>query len=151
MPFVRGFLRTVRRGHPDQGLPGGEDPVDPDYGLGEEGPDQGLPGGGDLTKPLPKPPPGVWPPLTPSHPIQPAPPNVPPGAIWPPVGGPDQGLPPASPGAPDQGLPAGGRPGAPDQGLPSRKFWVVAGIPGVGWRYVCVDPTLIVPAPAPHR
>jgi hypothetical protein len=44
MPFVRGFLRVVRRGHPDQGLPGGEGPVDPDYGLEEGHPDQGLPG-----------------------------------------------------------------------------------------------------------
>jgi hypothetical protein len=38
--------------------------------------------------------------------------------------------------------------------LPSGKFWVVAGIPGVGWRYVCVDPSLeagmpLPPAPAP--
>jgi hypothetical protein len=33
------------------------------------------------------------------------------------------------------------------------KFWVVAGIPGHGWRYVCVDPSLRVdntlPTPPP--
>jgi len=35
------------------------------------------------------------------------------------------------------------RPGRhPDQGLPP------GGIPGVGWRYVCVDPSL---KPVPHR
>jgi hypothetical protein len=152
MPFVAGFLRVRRRGHPDQGLPGGEGPVDPDYGIGEEHPDQGLPGGGLYPdQGLPTPPPGVWPPLTPSHPIQPAPPGTPPGSIWPPVGGPShpiapgdvgpgQGL-PRPPGAPDQGLPA--RPVGPDQGLPKpQTYWVVCGIPGVGWRYVCVDPSL---------
>jgi hypothetical protein len=162
MPFVSGFLRIRRPGrHPDQGLPPGEGPVDPGYGVGEEHPDQGLPGesGGFLPdNSLPTPPPGVWPPLTPSHPIQPAPPGTPPGSIWPPVGGPvdpgygvgverpDQGLPPA-PARPDQGLP--GRPARPDQGLPKPEvYWVVAGIPGVGWRYVCVDPSL---KPVPHR
>lgn len=42
---------------------------------------------------LPVPPPGVWPPLTPSHPIVPVPPDypMPPGAIWPPVYPPDPG------------------------------------------------------------
>jgi hypothetical protein len=47
---------------------------------------------------------------------------------------PDQGLPPTSPGVPDHGLPG------------AQKFWVVAGIPGVGWRYVCVDPNAVVPS-----
>jgi hypothetical protein len=42
----------------------------------------------------------------------------------------------------------------PDNTLPSQKFWVVCGIPGIGWRYVCVDPSLVAgmplpPAPAP--
>jgi hypothetical protein len=165
MPFVSGFLRIRSGDHPDHELPGGgapdnELPGAPVY------PDQGLPA----------PPPGVWPPLTPSHPIQPAPPGTPPGVIWPPVGAPphpdhglppsaghpDQGLPP-SPGHPDQGLPRPpvrpdqGLPptgGAPDQGLPSKTYWVVCGIPGVGWRYVAVDPSLtvsppIAPTPAP--
>jgi hypothetical protein len=164
MPFVTGFLRVRRRGgHPDQGLPGeGEGSTDPDDGIEGEGPDQGLPALPPVrpdapNQGLPRPPPGVFPPLTPSHPIQPARPGVPPGTIWPPVGGPDQGLPdepgapgqglpPGAPGAPGQGLP--GRPVGPDQGLPSKTFWVVAGIPGVGWRYICVDPSL---KPTPHR
>ena len=141
MPFVSGFLRMRRRGHPDQGLPDGEGPVDPDYGIGEEHPDQGLPPLGlGPDNGLPKPPPGVWPPLTPSHPIQPTPPGVPPGTIWPPVW-------PVDPGygvgieRPDQGLP--GAPAQPDQGLPQpQTYWVVAGIPGVGWRYIAVDPSL---------
>jgi hypothetical protein len=149
MPFVAGFLRIRRRGglgggHPDQGLP---EIDEPDGGGGEDiHPDQGLP----------EPPPGIWPPLTPSHPIQPAPPGTPPGAIWPPVGGrperpvrPDQGLPGGGPVRPDQGLPV--TPPAPDQGLPERPkvYWVVAGIPGVGWRYVAVDPAAIPPRPEP--
>ena len=191
MPFVSGFLHVREAGRPDQGLPPGEGPVDPGYGVGEGHPDQGLPPLSGLRPDngLPKPPPGVWPPLTPSHPIQPAPPGTPPGAIWPPVfpERPDQGLPPGRPARPDQGLPGSppapdqglpptggsppkpdqglpgsppapdqglppGRPARPDQGLPRPQvFWVVAGIPGVGWRYVCVDPSLTVdntlPAP----
>jgi hypothetical protein len=170
MPFVSGFLRLRRRGHPDQGLPDGEGPVDPDYGIGEEHPDQGLPPMGGLhpDQGLPRPPPGVWPPLTPTHPIAPTPPGVPPGTIWPPVfpvdpgygvgiERPDQGLPPTpgQPPRPDQGLPpTPGQPPRPDQGLPGSQphpdqglpkpqtYWVVAGIPGVGWRYIAVDPTL---------
>jgi hypothetical protein len=154
MPFVSGFLRVRRGGHPDQGLPGVEGPVDPGYGIEEGHPDQGLPGLPPYPdQGLPTPPAGVWPPLTPSHPIQPAPPGTPPGTIWPPVWPvdpgygvgserPDQGLPPA-PGAPDQGLPQPGRPVHPDQGLPRPQvYYIVAGIPGVGWRYVAVDPTL---------
>jgi hypothetical protein len=177
MPFVSGFLRLRRRGgHPDQGLPPIDELVDPGYGV-----DEGAEVGGGLPDhELPTPPPGIWPPLTPSHPIQPAPPGTPPGAMWPPVdpgygvgagrpprpgqglprppgggGAPDQGLPrpPGGGGAPDQGLPAPGapdqglpgRPGlpvGPDQGLPSKTYWVIAGIPGVGWRYIAVDPSL---------
>jgi hypothetical protein len=127
MPFVSGFLRVRRRaGHPDQGLPGEEGgevdnslpgiegPVDPDYGL-------------------PEPPPGVWPPPVPAHPIQPAPHDTPPGTIWP------------SPGRPAHPIAPGGSPGAPSHpiapGVPTR-FWVVAGIPGYGWRYICVDTSL---------
>ena len=165
MPRVTGFLRVLGRGHPDQGLPGGEGPVDPDYGIGSEHPDNGLPPLGSGAGPdngLPVQPPGVWPPLTPSHPIQPTPPsiNVPPGTIWPPVFPPDPGY-----GVgiehPDQGLPGGGAPPSPDHGLPggsrpvdpgyghSGTFWVVAGIPGVGWRYVCVDPSLKPGHPLP--
>jgi hypothetical protein len=160
MPFVSGFLRIRTGDHPDHELPGGEVP------------DQGLPGAPVYPdQGLPTPPPGVWPPLTPSHPIQPAPPGTPPGVIWPPVGAPprpDHGLPPTggAPPRPDQGLPPTGGapprpdqglpppPAHPDQGLPSKTYWVVCGIPGVGWRYVAVDPSLtvsppIAPTPAP--
>ena len=158
MPRVKGFLRVMRRGHPDHGLPGEELPVDPDYGI-----DEGEIGGGEL----PEPPEGIFPPLTPSHPIQPALPGTPPGTIWPPVNGrperpsrpiapgglpvrPDQGLPPAGgtppvPGAPDQGLP--GRPSLPERPDRPKVYWVIAGIPGVGWRYIAVDPDLIPPLP----
>src|SRR5580765_395419 len=152
MPYVSGFLRTRHTpGHPDQGLPEGERPVDPGYGIDI---------GAGIDNSLPMPPPGVWPPLTPSHPIQPAPPGTPPGVIWPPIyggGHPDQGL-PTPPVRPDQGLPGSqphpdqGLPGSqphPDHGLPSKTYWVVVGIPGVGWRYVAVDPTLTVGYPLP--
>jgi hypothetical protein len=131
-------------------------PVDPGYGVGSEHPDQGLPGGGLYPdQGLPIPPPGIWPPPTVSHPIVPIPPGseVPPGTIWPPPGGPlypSHGLPgepprpdntlPGQPPRPDNTLP--GQPGHPDNALPSQKFWIVAGIPGYGWRYVCVDPSL---------
>ena len=160
MPFVSGFLRVRGGGHPDQGLPGHEGETDPGYGLDLGGhPDQGLPGGGNIPGHLPAPPP-TWPPLSASHPIQPAP-GVPPGTIWPSPGRPDrpnQGLPggghasgqpvpPPSGGRPDQGLPS--TPGTPGHDLPSNTFWVVAGIPGVGWRYVCVDPSLTAGTPLP--
>jgi hypothetical protein len=92
--------------------PGGG--VDPDWGIDEGGrPDNELPGSGNRPdNSLPDPPPGVWPGPTPSHPIVPVPPDEPtePGTIWPPAPGNATG-----------------------------KFWVVAGIPGHGWRYVCID------------
>jgi hypothetical protein len=99
-------------------------------------PDQGLPpavpGFPDNT--LPEPPPGVWPPPVVSHPIQPAPPHTPPGTIWP----------PANPARPDQGLPK--PPPSVDNKPPgvNTKFWIVAGIPGYGWKYVCIDTSLVV-------
>lgn len=153
-------------GHPDQGLPGYGHP---DQGLPDEQPgiDQGLPPFPEQG--LPMPPSGTFPPPSVSHPIVPAPPGTPPGAIWPSPGNPpiwsggvhprpphgpgrpdrpDQGLPPGQPDQPDQGLP-GGSGGHPDQGLPSGTFWIVAGIPGVGWRYVCVDPSLVAGHPLP--
>lgn len=125
MPFVSGWLRMRRRGHPDQGLPGEEGETDPGYGVEEGAPDQGLPPL-DPEAPnqgLPRPPPGIWPPPSPSHPIEPVPPGdgTPPGTIWP-------------------------SPGTPEHPIASQKFWVVAGIPGVGWRYVCVDPSLMPPS-----
>lgn len=173
MPFVRGFLRVVRRGgRPDQGLPEVQPPVDPDYGIeegGEEGIWPGLPGQG-LPKP-PQPPPGVWPPPTPDIPIQPLPPqwpgmpkppiNLPPGMIWPNPNPPSVGggpiVPPNVPGQPlppTPGLPpsVGGGPIEPAQ-----KFVVLVWISGgYGWRYVVVDPSLvptppIAPTPEPKR
>lgn len=156
MPYVAVSSSPIRVRHT-----GGS--ADPDYGIEAGSPDQGLPGnqpGIDNT--LPYPPPGVWPPPTIANPIVPIPPgtSVPPGTIWPSPGGPvhpghglpvqpghpDQGL-PSAPVRPGQGLPA--QPGHPDQSLPSSTFWVVAGIPGLGWRYVCVDPSLEVGMPLP--
>jgi hypothetical protein len=112
MPFVKGFLRIRRRrGHPDQGLPGIDEPVDPDYGIPEEG--EPPPG---VDNELPSPPPGIWPGPHPGHPIVPVPPDMPeeppPGSIW-----------PKPPGA------------------PSGNFVVIAWIPGHGWKYVVVDPS----------
>ena len=106
-------------GHPDQGLPDYERPVDPNYGVG-----------GDHVWPpvsLPPLPPGVWPsppvgmwppsrPGVPSHPI----------VIYPPR--PDQGLPPTG-GKPDQGLPPTGSPPKPDQGLPGSQPGVDNSLP----------------------
>lgn len=164
MPLVSGFLRVRRRR-------GGGGPVDPDYGIDEGdiggAPDQGLPGMDYPDQGLPEPPPGIWPPPTISHPIQPADPDTPPGTIWPPVGHPSHPWRPVPgrPPAPGQGLPtpppvAGQplppvQPGAPSHpiapGLPA-KFWIVAGIPGYGWKYVCVEPSAgqpIQPVPPP--
>jgi hypothetical protein len=117
---------------------------------------------------LPEPgPPGVFPPLTPSHPIQPAPPGTPPGAIWPPVGHPSHPI-AGTPGHPSQGLPtppsgtlptrppvAPGHDLPPGQGgvvtppIASKTYWLIAGVPGVGWRYVAIDPSLVVGMPLP--
>jgi hypothetical protein len=60
--------------------PGPGKPVDPGYGI-----EEGAPPGVDNE--LPEPPPGIWPPPSPEHPVQPLPPDVdpPPGVIWPPV------------------------------------------------------------------
>ena len=150
-------------GHPDQGLPGYGHPDQglPGYGHPDQGlpgdqpyPDQGLPGMEYPDQGLPMPPPGVWPPPSASHPIVPAPPGTPPGTIWPPIGRPpswgggwgsgprpDQGLPGAQPG-PDQGLP-GSQPSV-DNTLPGapQTYWCVVGIPGVGWRYAAIDPSI---------
>jgi hypothetical protein len=141
MPFVRGFLHIRGRGHPDHELPG--EPVYPDQGLPGEPPypDQGLPPYPDQG--LPTPPPGAFPPPSPAHPIVPAPPDTPPGAIWPPVSPPviwprpphvGGGPAPTPPGTP----PVAGTP-LPE---PPKTYWLLAGIPGVGWRYVAVDPSI---------
>jgi len=133
MPF--GFFVEVTGDRPDQGLPGQQPGID---------------------NTLPKPPPGVFPPPVPAHPIVPVPPGctVPPGTIWPPVNPdrPSNELPGGSGGRPDNTLPPnvdntlpGGSGGRPDNALPgSQVFWVVVWIPGYGWRYVAVDPSLTV-------
>lgn len=104
--------------------PPGEE-VDPGYGVE-------LPLGPSHPIELPEPPPGVWPPPTPSHPIVPIPPtkpgeegkpgqlpSLPPGTIWPPPGKPDQPI-----------------------ALPPGKFAVLVIVPGYGYKYVIVDPSL---------
>jgi hypothetical protein len=106
MPRVKGFLRIMRR----RGQGG---PVDPDYGV-DEGEHPGYPEGPEVEPPDIEPPPGIWPPPTENHPVQPLPPDehVPPGSIWP-------------------------RP----PGAHAGKFIVLARIPGMGWKYVVIDPS----------
>lgn len=169
MPFVRGFLRVVRRGgKPDQGLPGPELPVDPDYGLEEgERPEVEPP------MVLPKPPPGVWPPPTIEIPIQPLPPSfpgmpkppiaLPPGMIWPNPNPPSVGGGPIVPPGPPPSVGGGPiTPGLPPSVgggpiIPPQSFVVLVWISGgYGWRYVVVDPSLvptppIAPTPEPKR
>lgn len=140
----------------------GEGPVDPGFGRppGSGGrPDNSLPPGfPPIGSTLPEPPPNVWPPITGWAPIQPAPPGTPPGTIWPPIGRPphvDAGLPPAparpgTPLPPSPGHPSGGPvPPAGGDTLPVKTWWVVVGIPGVGWRYAAIDPSLSVGHPLP--
>jgi hypothetical protein len=130
---VAGWLRTRKRrtGRPDQSLP------DVDDGNGGEAPDQGLPvepgfPGHELPpwvdQELPPSPPGIWPPLTPTHPIAPVPPgtpdhpiSLPPGSIWPPI-----------------------------SGAPPGTFAVLAFVPEYGWKIFIVQPDIPAPAPAPH-
>jgi len=130
MPFVAGFLRVRRRGHPDQGLPGGEGPVDPE------------------------PPVGIWPPLTPEHPWRPIPgfPDRPSTGPVPPQPGPGQPL-PRPPGEIGQ-LPVF-PPGAIWPPLPPGvhgkylALVLVAGMPGVKYRYVVIDADASFPKPEP--
>ena len=136
MPRVKGYLHIIKR------RPGTGGPVDPGYGVDEGEP--GYPEGPEVEPPDIDPPPGIWPPPTPSHPIQPVPPTdgeeggeggeagqlpaLPPGAIWP-------------------------RPPGPVSGL----FIVLAHIPEHGWRYIVVDPDAwprppeTLPEPLPPR
>jgi hypothetical protein len=141
MPYVQGFLRIVNRDglHPDNELPDGGNGNYPDNELPGGGHiDNSLPGGlPPIGSTLPEPPPGIWPPPSFTRPIVPVHPDntlpVQPGTIWPPPGRPNR---------PDNSLPGSGN--HPDNSLPSSCFWVVAGIPGIGWRYICVDPSLQV-------
>jgi hypothetical protein len=92
---------------PGFGRPGfGSGPVDPGWGIEE---------GGELPSP----------PGTPTHPIQPAPPEMPPGVVWPPL----------FPEHPDQGLP--GAPGGGHDQL--KKVWAFIWIRGYGHRWVVLD------------
>jgi hypothetical protein len=142
-------ITPVHGGHPDQGLPDWEAPVDPGYGVG-----------GDHVWPpatLPPLPPGVWPnppvgtwppsrPNLPSHPI----------VIYPPR--PDQGLPPSG-NRPDQGLP-GSQPGVDNTlPMPPATIWpplppgtgvagkalILVWVVGVGYRWLVVGATDIWP------
>jgi hypothetical protein len=167
MPFVSGFLRIRRPGrHPDQGLPGPEGPVDPDYGVDE----------GELPEVEPPDPPvGVWPPLTPENPWRPIDPGWGVGRPERPSTGPVP-TPPVQPGQPLPRPPIGGG-GHPDQGLPGEggeaghlpafppgAMWpplppgvhgkylalvLVAGMPGVKYRYVVIDADASFPKPEP--
>jgi hypothetical protein len=133
MPIYVGHLREVS-GPVDPGFGGGlGGPADPGYGHPEGGhPSHGLPPiPGAPDQGLPAPPPGIWPPPSVSHPIEPAPPGTPPGTIWPSPGEPTHPVAPPSGGAP-----------TPTPPIASKVYWIVAGIPGVGWRYVAVDPSL---------
>lgn len=147
MPYISGFL--IEGADPGYGnRPGG--PVDPGFGQGGNRPDNSLPPGvPPIGSTLPEPPPGIWPPPSFTRPIVPVGPDntlpVQPGTIWPSPGRPnrpDNSL-PGGGGRPDNSLP-GGQGGQIDNSLPSQTFWVVAGIPGVGWRYIAVDPSLEV-------
>jgi hypothetical protein len=62
--------------------------------------------------------------------------------IWPPVGHPSHPIagPPGRPTHPIE-QPDAGQPAHPIA-LPPQTFVVLAGIPGYGWRYVVVDPSL---------
>jgi hypothetical protein len=163
MPY--GFFVEIDPARPGHDLPSG---AYPGHGLPGAGlPGHDLPSGGHPWVPghLPVSPPNVWPPLTPSSPIQPTPPDVPPGTIWPPInrpadpgyGRPDIGpehpsgqpLPPGSGATPPPRPTPAPIPPRPDNTLPSKTYWIVAGIPGVGWRYVAVDPSLEVGYPLP--
>lgn len=150
MPRVTGFLRVVKRGgRPDNELPGGERPVDPDYGIDEGTPEY----------PEVDPPPGIWPPLTPDHPWRPIPgfperPGhpLPPGGLPPTVGGgPARPERPVDPGyGVDEGAGVGGGPV-----LPPGTIWpplppdvhgkylalvLIGGLPGgPAYRYVVID------------
>jgi hypothetical protein len=94
---------------------------------GDGGVDPGY-GNGVVIPPMPgnelPPPPGVWPPPTATHPIVPAEPGTPPGVIWP-------------------------SPGTPENPIASTPSWVLVYIPGYGWKFVVVDPSLVAGTPLP--
>lgn len=154
MPLARiaGYvrLRRVRRpGRPDQGLPGEEEDMTPDWGLEEGEPPQVEP-----PEELPDPPPGIWPPLTPEQPWRPIPewperPST--GPVPSPPAGGVGGRPPERP-----------HPGEPDEELPPGTIWpplppgvhgkflalvlIGGGGHGAHYRYVVVDADARPPA-----
>lgn len=170
MPFVYGFLRRARR----HGWRPGR-PVDPDYGIEEgEHPEIDPPeeGGGDEEigggpilpeRPsIPRPPVGIWPPLTPDAPWRPIdpgfgvgrPPSVGGGPITPPPTPPAGGIGGRPPERPQPGPGDGGAEVAPPIALPPGMIWpplpegvhgkylalvLIAGMPGVKYRYVVID------------
>jgi hypothetical protein len=113
--------------------------------------DNSLPGGvPPIGSTLPEPPPGIWPPPSFNHPWAPIPGvgGERPGHDLPTP--PSGTLPVRPPVVPGHDLPA--VPGTiwpPVNQHPPRdgKFWVVAGIPGTGWRYILVDVTQIIGKP----
>jgi len=120
MPWVKGYLQVDQISEPPGIWPSGEHPAHP-IAPGGQPPQVGEPGFPSHPIALPEPPPGVFPPPHPAHPIAPVPPTVnpqpPPGQVWPPI-----------------------------DGAPSAKFWVVAYIPGHGFKFVCIDPGIKPPA-----
>jgi len=127
-----GYFIPLGGGHPDQGLPGSERPVDPGYGV--EAPDRVWP-----PPSLPPVPPGIWPDHPPVGVWPPQRPTIPSHPIVIHPGRPGHGLPP-SPGHPDQGLPPSA--GHPDQGLPPSDLHPDQGLPGTP---PSVDNSLPVP------
>jgi hypothetical protein len=128
-------LDSAGLNYPSNELPGSQPGIDNSLPAGTP------PIGPDNT--LPEPPVGIWPPPSFSRPIVPIGPDntlpVTPGTIWPS---------PGRPARPDNSLP-GGSGGQIDNSLPSQTYWVVAGIPGIGWRYIAIDPSLEVGHPLP--
>jgi hypothetical protein len=133
--------------------------------VGGNYPSNELPGdqpGIDNSLPIPPPPPGIWPPPVPAHPIVPIPPGgstPPPGTIWPSPGHPAHPIAPGGSPRPDQTLPPTGMDPHPSHPIASGTYWCLVYLPGFGWKYVVIDPSLHVdvsppapqPAPTPHK
>lgn len=134
-----GWLNLKVGGRPGQGLPGGGGPVDPGWGVDEgEPPEVGIPGFPTPPIEIPEPPPGIWPPPTPSHPIQPVPPENGNGGE---SGGPPPTNKPIDPDArPEHPIWTPGTIWPPPNAV--GKFIVLAWIPGQGWKYIVIDASL---------